>query len=71
MSKKVYWLFYSTEDFSAFVIRLDEGRDPKDVQYKGPFKTAKAAREYGLALIKGDMAELKDMRSSIKGRVHD
>lgn len=72
MSKKQYWLIYSSEDFHAEVISApsdhtqDELEDAIEFDLRGPFKTLKEARDEGITLANGDIGEFKRMKADIK-----
>jgi hypothetical protein len=69
-----YWYYYSSEEFSAEVIKAPASWNPEHADsdfcghYEGPFTTVKAARLDVLGKIYNDMDEFKRMLQNVKGR---
>jgi hypothetical protein len=68
-----YWYYYSSEEFSARVIRAKDdwspaGDDPKfSGHYHGPFGSARQARIEVREKIYGDIQEFKTMLHTVNG----
>lgn len=76
-----YWYYYSSEEFSAFIVKTPDNFDPIEFDpetggnYCGPFKTLKQCRTEAKAKVSDDINEFRSMRfylnqkpQNIKGR---
>lgn len=68
-----YWLYYSSEEWSARILKVPNDWKPHSDpgfagHYRGPFKTLKEARTLGRQQIRGDINEMKMMLEIINGK---
>jgi hypothetical protein len=77
-NKTVYWLFYSSLDFDARIVKSTPEWGPMQFDpdfaghYEGPFKTAKEARNLGIWKSNDDAMTYRSMAEQCRsGTIED